>query len=162
MPGINSRIIVGVSGSPGSLHALRHAVDLAREHYASLVPVLAWIPPGGEQQARYSPVPELEVDWRKDARTRLTTAFEEGLGVLPADIACEPLVVRGPPGIVLISIADQADDVLVVGAGRRGRIGRLLHAHIATFCIAHAGCCVVAVPPPPLAGTPPRLTHLIN
>jgi hypothetical protein len=32
-------IFAGVSGSPGSVHALRHAADLARHHDAILVPL---------------------------------------------------------------------------------------------------------------------------
>ncbi len=34
-------IFAGVSGSPGSVHALRYAADLARHHDAILVPLLA-------------------------------------------------------------------------------------------------------------------------
>ena len=36
------RVIVGTSGSPGSLHALRYRERLARAHGAVLMPVLAW------------------------------------------------------------------------------------------------------------------------
>jgi hypothetical protein len=41
-------VVAGVSGSPGSVHALRYAADLARRHGTALVPVLAWVPPGGD------------------------------------------------------------------------------------------------------------------
>lgn len=160
MPESVGRVIVGVSGSPGSLQALRHAVDLARDHHAELVLVLAWLPPGGEAQGRCPPAPGLDRDWRDAAKSRLRLAIEEGLGALPADVLCTPEVVRGPVGPVLVVVADRVDDALVVGAGRRGAVGRLLHTRIAPFCLAHAGCCVVAVPPPPLAGTPRRLKHL--
>ena len=40
------RVVVGASGSPGSLRALRYA--LARAHDATLIPVLAWVPPSGD------------------------------------------------------------------------------------------------------------------
>jgi hypothetical protein len=33
-----------------------------------------------------------------------------------------PLVQRGGPGLVLVGVASSADDVLVVGAGRRGAL----------------------------------------
>src|SRR5207245_7123539 len=52
------RVIVGASGSPGSLRALRRAEDLARHSVATLTPVLAWIPPGGEL-ASTQPSPDL-------------------------------------------------------------------------------------------------------
>jgi hypothetical protein len=40
-----SRIFTGVSGSPGSVHALRHAAGLACHHDALLIPLLTWVPP---------------------------------------------------------------------------------------------------------------------
>ena len=49
------RIIIGCSGSPGSLQALRLAASLAREGDATLVPVLAWLPPGGDLADRRFP-----------------------------------------------------------------------------------------------------------
>ena len=42
------RIIVGASGSPCNLRALRYAQHLARDYNATLVPVLAWLPPCGD------------------------------------------------------------------------------------------------------------------
>jgi Universal stress protein family len=49
------RVVVGASGSPGSLRALRYAQELARAHNATLIPVLAWVPPGGDLADRRSP-----------------------------------------------------------------------------------------------------------
>jgi nucleotide-binding universal stress UspA family protein len=49
------RVVVGASGSPGSLRALRYARDLARAHDAPLIPVLAWVPPGGDIADRCAP-----------------------------------------------------------------------------------------------------------
>jgi hypothetical protein len=40
-----SRIFAGVSGSRGSVHALRHAAGLACHHDAFLIPLLTWVPP---------------------------------------------------------------------------------------------------------------------
>ena len=39
-------VVAGVSGSPGSVHALRYAADLARRHGTALIPVLACVPGG--------------------------------------------------------------------------------------------------------------------
>jgi nucleotide-binding universal stress UspA family protein len=39
------RIIIGTSGSPGSLQALRYAAGVARDSGATLIPVLAVPPP---------------------------------------------------------------------------------------------------------------------
>ncbi len=154
------RVIVGVCGSPGSLHALRQAVALARAFECPLVPVLAWQPPGGEVHEHQVQSIYLDREWMAIAQNRLSAAFEEGLGALPADVYCEPWLVRGATGQVRGAVADQPADLLVIGTGRRGLLRRALLARIAEHCVAHAVCEVLAVPPPPLAGTPTRLGHL--
>jgi nucleotide-binding universal stress UspA family protein len=153
MSHVVGRVVVGVSGSPASLQALRHAVGLARTYQASLVAVVAWTPPGGEMQARRWPAARLAREWHDAAAGTLRAAFDEGLGGVPADVRCDLFTVRGETGRVLVGVADRESDLLVVGTGRRGPLGRLLHARVAAYCAAKAGCTVVAVPPPPLAGT---------
>ena len=145
------RIIVGVSGSPGSLQALRHAADLARVHQACLVPVHAWLPPGGDLADRSHPSPYLRTIWRDAAWRRLWEAIDLALGGVPEDVAFESDVVRGDPAHVLVEIACHPDDILVIGAGRRGRLARALSSWVSRYCLAHAQCPVVAVPPPALA-----------
>jgi len=142
------RIIAGVSGSPGCLPALRCAADMARRHDATLIPVLAWVPPGGEFAERSSPSSPYQRQlcgnaagqWLRDA---LDTAF----GGTPADLRTEPLVRRGEPGRVLVSMACEPDDLLVIGRGRRALSGRLLHRGVSHYCLARASCPVLAVPP---------------
>jgi nucleotide-binding universal stress UspA family protein len=145
------RIIVGVSGSPGSLQALRHAAGLARMHEAALVPVLAWVPPGGDLADRSHPSPYLRGLWREAARQRLRNAIELALGGVPDDVPFESDVQRGDPAHVLVSVACHPDDVLVIGAGRRGVLAHALSCRVSRYCVAHAQCPVVAVPPPALA-----------
>ena len=50
--GAVGRIVVGVHGSLGSLQALRWATEEAHERRVPLVPVIAWIPPGGDLAER--------------------------------------------------------------------------------------------------------------
>ncbi|HKD87836.1 MAG TPA: hypothetical protein VKB62_04840 [Streptosporangiaceae bacterium] len=50
-----ARVVAGVSGSPGSLAALRYAEYLAVAHDAVMAPVLAWEPPGGDRAACAQP-----------------------------------------------------------------------------------------------------------
>jgi len=145
MPGA-CRIIVGVSGSPGNLPALRHAVHLARGHDATLIPVLAWLPPGGEIANRGSPSGYLRQIWRDDAWQRLWDAVNTASGGVHA----EPMVLRGEAGWVLVNVASQAGDLLVVGTGRHGGLSRLLHGGVSRYCLLHARCPVLAVPPPML------------
>jgi nucleotide-binding universal stress UspA family protein len=145
------RIIVGVSGSPGSLQALRHAADLARTYSAPLVPVLAWMPPGGDLADRSHPSPYLREVWRDAAWQRLWLAIDLALGGIPEDVSFESDVVRGDPGNVLVGMACHTDDLLVIGAGRRGAVARALTCRVSRYCLAHARCPVIAVPPSELA-----------
>ena len=145
------RIIIGTSGSPGSLQALRYAAGVARENDATLVPVLAWLPPGGGFADRSHPSGFLRQIWRDAAWLRLWTALEMAWGgIAPAGRLAEPRVLRGEPGEVLVAAACEPGDLLVVGAGRRGAVRYLAGSRVSRYCLAHAGCPVVAVPPPDL------------
>jgi hypothetical protein len=70
-----SRLIVGTSGSPGSLRALRYGEFLARAHQAVLIPVIAWEPPGGERAERIQPSGPLREEFRDLACRRLRDAL---------------------------------------------------------------------------------------
>jgi hypothetical protein len=52
----------------------------------------------------------------------------------------------------MLELAAAPDNVLVVGAGRRGTLGRLAFSKVGRYCLAHAQCPVVAISPPALAG----------
>jgi nucleotide-binding universal stress UspA family protein len=145
------RIIIGTSGSPGNLQALRYAAGVARDSGATLVPVLAWLPPGGDLADRRHPSGYLRQIWRDDAWLRMWTALETAWGgIAPAGSLAEPQVLRGEPGEVLVAAASEPGDLLVVGAGRRGAVRHLVSSRVSRYCLAHAGCPVVAVPPPDL------------
>ena len=152
------RVLVGVHGSLGSLQALRYAAEEARRRDMRLVPVIAWVPPGGDLAERRQPVYSLRELWRDAARDRLFDAFDRGLGGLPAGLEVEPLVIRGPSGPVLVDTADQPDDLLVVGTGRRG-LPRWVRRSVSRYCLARAHCPVIAVPPSDLMQEASRGLH---
>jgi len=145
------RVIVGTSGSPGSLRALRYAEDLARAHDATLMPVLTLVPPGGDRADRCKPSGHLRQVWRDAACQRLRDALVAAWGEVPHDPPVRPLVQRGEAGWVLVNMACSPDDLLAVGAGRRGALARMISGKVSRYCLAHAQCPVLAVPPPPLA-----------
>ncbi|HXP19273.1 MAG TPA: universal stress protein [Streptosporangiaceae bacterium] len=151
------RVVVGVAGTPGSLLALRYGADLARAHQAGLVAVLAWLPPGGDYADRRHPSAALREVWRESAKQRLRSAIGLALGGNPPDLQFEARTLRGEPGAILVGVASQAGDVLVVGAGRRSWPGRVLSCRVSRYCLAHAGCPVLAIPPSQLAKTGRRL-----
>ncbi|MQS15597.1 universal stress protein [Streptomyces kaniharaensis] len=146
-----ARVIVGVSGSLHSLTALHRAADEARARNAVLIPVLTWTPVGGENNYRTQPCPPLLRKWQQAAHRRLERALDEAFGGLPVGVRVKPLVVRGAAGPTLTQLADRPDDLLVISTGQRGAVRgavrRLLQGSVSRYCLTHARCTVLAVPP---------------
>jgi nucleotide-binding universal stress UspA family protein len=141
------RIIAGVSGSPRSLPALRYAATLARDHDAVLIPLLAWVPPGGALadcrcRSRY-----LHGEWERAAWQRLDDAICAAFGGMLDEVHTDPVVACGQPGWMLVHAAGRPGDLLVIGTGRRGWPGRLAGGTPTRYCLAQASCPVLAVPP---------------
>jgi nucleotide-binding universal stress UspA family protein len=144
------RIIAGVSGSPRNLPALRRAADLADALDATLLPVHVWAPPAMELASHQFPSERLYQEWEDGAWQRLWDALDAAFGGLPPTLRVQPVIAQGTPGWTLVSAASRADDVLVIGMGRKGRARRLWHGTVSRYCLAHATCPVVAIPPPEL------------
>ncbi|WP_371650693.1 MULTISPECIES: universal stress protein [unclassified Streptomyces] len=144
------RVVVGVSGRLGSLTALHRAAVEARRMDATLCAVLAWVPPGGELGHRESPTLDLLAECRRIAGEQLLNAFDCAFGPSGPGVPLQGLVVRGRPGPALVEAAGRSGDLLVVGAGARGRLHRMMRLSVARYCLTHATCPVLAVPPSPL------------
>jgi nucleotide-binding universal stress UspA family protein len=144
------RVIAGVSGSLRSLGALRAGVEEARMTGALLVAVHAWEPAGGELAYRRAPCPVLLKLWETAAVERLTGAFNAAFGGIPRDVNIRLLVVRGKAGPVLVDFADQSDDLLIVGCDGGNWLRNSFRSSVTRFCVAHARCPVMTVPPPEL------------
>lgn len=145
------RVIVGASGSPGSLQALRYAEAFACAHDAALIAVIAWEPPGGDRGDRIQPSGDLRQACRDLAWRQLRDALLTVWSDIPSGPQVQPHIARGPAGRVLVDLACQPGDVLVVGTGRRGALARMASARVSRYCLAHAHCPVLAIPPPALA-----------
>ncbi|GGT59442.1 hypothetical protein GCM10010207_68800 [Streptomyces atratus] len=144
------RVVVGVSGPQGSLAPLHRAAAEARRIEAELWAVLAWEPPGGELGHRSLPCPPQLADCRRSAGEQLLIALDAAFGSAGPDVPLQSLVVRGSPGQALVETAGRADDLLAVGTGSRRWPHRALCPSVARYCLAHASCPVLAVPPSPL------------
>ena len=150
MPDGDRRVIAGVSGSLRSLGALRAGVVEARASGSPVFAVLAWVPPGGEYAYRRAPCPVLLQMWEDAAAQRLAEAFDEAFGGVPEDVLVHRVVARGKPGPVLVALADRPDDLIVLGSGGHTRAGLALPGGVGGYCLAHARCPVLGVPPPDL------------
>ncbi|MEU8923277.1 universal stress protein [Kitasatospora sp. NPDC048545] len=145
------RIVVGVSGSLGSLAALHHAAAEARRTDAEVLAVLCWVPPGDELGYRRTPCPPVITAGRDAAVVRLRQALDEAFARRYAGLRLRCQAVRGDTGHTLVRCADRPGDLLVLGAGReRGRLARLVHPSVSAYCVRHAACPVLTVPHPPL------------
>jgi nucleotide-binding universal stress UspA family protein len=146
-----ARAVVGVSGSPGSLAAPHRAVREARRTDAELLAVLAWEPPGGELAHGRSMLAHPVADLRRAAADRLLAVLDAAFGEASPGIPFRGLVVQGTAGRALVETADRPDDLLVVGAVPRGPL-RALFPSVTRYCVTHAACPVLTVPPSPLEG----------
>jgi nucleotide-binding universal stress UspA family protein len=146
------RVIVGASGSPASLRALRYAEELARANDALLIPVLAWIPPGGDLADRRAPCGYLRRVWAEDADNRLRETLSVVFGEVPDWCSSvQPLVQRGEARLVLVNTACSPGDLLVLGVSRRGALTRVISGKVCHYCVTHAHCPVLVVPSPDFA-----------
>jgi nucleotide-binding universal stress UspA family protein len=139
-----------VSGSVGSLHALRCAVSEARLRDRAVWSIIAWAPNGGEFANTRSPSVSLLRRSRDAAIARMLTAWDEALGGVPADLTVRMVASRGSPGAQLVRIADRRSDLLVVGVGARAVLGRVVTGRsVSGYCLARSRCAVLTVPAPP-------------
>lgn len=139
------RVFVGVDGSLGSLRALRRAITEARRFGAEVHVMYARPPAAGSELG----VPTRRVDAELDDRAEAAVAtwLREGLGAPPDDVVVRPRVVAGRPGPALTGVAWRDSDLLVVGARRRRSRRRLVDRSVGSYCLAHAQCPVLVVPP---------------
>ncbi|MEJ8646137.1 universal stress protein [Streptomyces sp. MS1.HAVA.3] len=144
------RVVVGVTGSPGSLTALHRAAAEARVRDAELRVVLAWQSPGGELGSRNGLVPAAPEQCRAAAVERLREVLDTAFGAAKAGVTLAGFTVRGTPGAALVDTACDPEDLLVVGTGSRAPLRRLVRPSVARYCLAHAACPVLVVPPSPL------------
>jgi nucleotide-binding universal stress UspA family protein len=148
--GDRPRVVVGVSGSLVSLAALHRAAVEAHRTGAELWAVRAWEPPRGILAHPSSMLAPPMAEFRQMADERLLTALDTAFGQSGPGVPLRGLVVWDRPGRALVRTADRADDLLVLGVGCHGRLRRTLFPSVARYCVAHAGCPVLAVPPLPL------------
>ncbi|MET9609718.1 universal stress protein [Streptomyces sp. NPDC006512] len=144
------RVVVGVTGTPGSLTALHRAAAEARARGAELRVVLAWQAPGGGLGSRGGSGVPAPADCRAAAVERLREVLDGAFGAAPPGVTLTGYTVRGTPGAVLVDVARDAEDLLVIGTGPRVPLRRLVRPSVARYCLAHAACPVLVVPPSPL------------
>lgn len=140
------RIVVGVDGSPSSVHALEWAIDEAGRGGGTIDAVLvcdtglAWIDVGSDAEA-------MIVEHSKErAEKTLQEALAAVTVSLDAHTTIDSHVIPGDPIDVLVKAAAGAD-LLVVGSRGRGGFTGLLLGSVSQRCAERSRCPVVIVPP---------------
>jgi nucleotide-binding universal stress UspA family protein len=135
-------VVVGVDGSPGSLAALRFALEEARLREAALTVVYAWsLPIAGDVPGGLMPV--LAADFAEDAAKLLDDALAQ---VDVTGVTIERVVVEGGAARRLVEAAKGAE-MLVVGSRGRGGFAGLLLGSVSQQCAHHAPCPMAIVRP---------------
>jgi nucleotide-binding universal stress UspA family protein len=146
---MSEQLVVGVDGSPGSYTALRWALACAAQIGARVHVVRCWMPVaarGWEAAVTGEPVPP-EAEQETRAERELAQVVAAALARVPegsARVAVRHSVIRGPAGPGLVGEAFGAD-LLVVGHGPR--VAELLHRSVSWYCVRHATCPVLVIPP---------------
>lgn len=144
----DSRIVVGVDGSPASVAALRWAARQAELTGSSLEATISWEHPvyyGNEV------LYDEQFDWAGLARSALARAVTEA-GTDEA-AAFRAFVVEGHPAAVLVD-ASAGADLLVVGSRGHGGFTGLFLGSVSQYVTAHADCPVVVVREPERLSSP--------
>ncbi|WST50133.1 universal stress protein [Streptomyces avidinii] len=144
------RVVVGVTGTLGSVAALHRAAAEARVRDAELRVVLACQSPVGELGSRNGLSPSAPAECRTAAVERLREVLGTAFRAAKPGVALTGLTVRGTPRAALVDTARGVEDLLLVGSGSRAPLRRLLRPSVARYCLAHAACPVLVVPPLPL------------
>jgi nucleotide-binding universal stress UspA family protein len=143
-------VVLGVSESLAGLQALRYAVSEARRRDLPVLAVRAWqfVAPW-----RGYDVDQVRLELAAEAAAATDRAFGTAMGGVPAGVVVEALTVELPPGVALVTNSQHDGDVVVVGAPRRWVWWARSSA--VRYCLRHAGCPVITVPPPALARRAP-------
>jgi nucleotide-binding universal stress UspA family protein len=142
VPAPEGRIVVGVDGSPVSLHAARWACRQATLTGAHLELVTAWHVPVFVGYPGAGGVALAGIDWEGGARATLGAAVEELADVLPEGTTRR--VLHGHAATVLVHAAEGAD-LLVVGSRGHGGFAGMLLGSVSEHVTAHSPCPVLVV-----------------
>ncbi|PSQ03885.1 stress response protein [Halobacteriales archaeon QS_6_71_20] len=137
------RILVPTDGSDGVERAVRHAVDLAVRHGATVHALYV------VNSASYAGMP-MESSW-EGIDELLRSDAEDAVSLVEAvgddhDVPVETAIVDGSPSAEIVRYAEDADcDLVVMGTHGRGGIDRLLLGSVAEKVVRASSVPVLTV-----------------
>ena len=159
-------IMLATDGSPSAEAATLEAIGLALSLDVPLV-VACVAHDTTPMYGGYYGSPEVVAEMRKVQLEHVTDVLAEvEQRATDSGVPCTTMALEGPRGQALCSAARDCDArLIVVGAHRWDRIGRLVHGSVSTYVLHHAPCPVLVVHEDELAvtagGEPARRTAAI-
>ena len=139
-----ARILAGFDGSPESAEAVRRAAQeaMARGCLLTVVQVYTWDPHDKEGRA------ETTRQRRRRLGAHLQAEIDEALAGLPEQgpLVIQRLLIPGRASQRLVALSRHAL-LLVVGHRGHGRASGALMGSVSRYCLLHARCPVLVVPP---------------
>jgi nucleotide-binding universal stress UspA family protein len=139
-----STVVVGVDGSPGSVAALRLAIQEAKLRNADVKAVAAWNIPVMAYESNWV-APALEPSTFEEAAASALESTLAAVDGSTSGVDIMRIVRQGQAADVLVAESRDAD-LLVVGSRGLGGFRGLLLGSVSQQCAHHAGCPVVIVP----------------
>lgn len=141
-------VVVGVDGSPASYTALRWALWHVGCTGGQLRAVRCFRPvavPRWEAAVTGEPV-RASAEQQVQAQRELDQVVAAAMLRVTNEVALRRRVVRGLPGPALVAEARGAS-LLVVGSHDHRPLRRFTHGSVSAYCIQHASCPVLVIPP---------------
>lgn len=136
------KIVAGVDGSPGSLHALNWAYDEALLAGAELTVVHGWVYPYvGARTGVSEPRSQMQLDAMDELKTSLDSLGSRLSGGL---VHIHPKLTEHAPAEALLEESTDAD-LVVVGSRGRGGLRSLLLGSVSRTVVHHAICPVAII-----------------
>ena len=138
-------LVVGVDRSDHGRRALSVAIDLARRLHLPCHAVHAWAYPAMAVASPYAAATWPLIDLGPGETTWLAGLLAS---VEPDGVAITSEVTRGPAGPALVDVAAELEaPFIIVGSVGHGAIVGVLLGSVSEYCVHHATCPVVVVPP---------------
>ena len=145
-----SEIVVGLDVSQASHGALAWAANQARSTGAELRAVHALLEPA----LMFASVGQLSVPTSLVGDDRVEQAYRDAVTAVWETVQPEPSwrleFYNADPRSLLVAQSERAG-LLVIGTREHVGWGRILNGSVSHYCLSHATCPVVAVPPMPTA-----------
>lgn len=136
-------IVVGVDGTPAGRRALEFALREGSVRGSAVEVVTAWSW-SGPHETLAGPATPCEA--RERAQRMQDEEVAAALAAVPVPPVVSRQVVEGDPSLVLLRAGRRAD-YLVVGSAHKRLLKRAILGSVSEYCVRHATCPVVVVPP---------------